>query len=251
MIYRTGLRLLALKALANNFTGDYPTLAENRVYDSRLDSFDVLSSCTEDPLPRIGIYTADHSFEQGGITNPNKISFNQDVTLMLEISVFGFKQATYRGTELIESASLVDDVNDQYIGLKLDILEQQIFDALFRGHNEHTVNFKDYISGIVDISSVDDMSTEGQHKVSMRTLEIKVRLKNTLCNVDYDPQTTNWIDLYPEIRDLIDCPAMAAAVGSITVNNSQNDLNSIHLELNSSAGDYPDTVTKVKVDLNE
>lgn len=249
MIERARLRLLALRALTNNFEGAYPTLAEGRVYDSRLDSYDVLDGLTEDPLPRIGIYTSDHTFNGGGMVNVNRIRFQQDINLMFEISIFGHKQATYNGTELVEDEQLT--FNDQYISLKLDALEQQIFDALYRTKNEHTNAFKKFATNINSISSHDDMSAEGQHKISMRTLEINVRISEALCNTPYDPSTTNWIDLYPDLRDLIDCPASLAAISSIPVANPQDNLNSVELDLNSSQGKYPDTVTKVKVDLNE
>lgn len=249
MIERTRLRLLALKALTNNFSGTYPTLAENRVYDSRLDSYDVLEGLTEEPLPRIGIYTSGHTFDSGGMISSKRMKLQQDIDIMFEISVFGHKQATYNGNELVEDEQLT--FNDQYLSMKLDILEQQIFDALYRAENEHTNAFKKFASGVNRISSHDDMSAEGQHKISMRTLEINVRISAALCNTPYDPATTNWIDLYPDLRDLIDCPAALEAVSSIPVANPQDNLNSIELDLNSSRGIYPDTVTKVKVDLNE
>lgn len=249
MIERSRLRLLALRALTNNFAGNYPTLAENRVYDSRLDAFDVIEGCTQEPLPRIGIYTSDHTFDGGGILNSKKINFQQNINLMFEVSIFGYKQASYNGTELVEDEQLT--FNDQYISLKLDLLEQQIFDALYRAENEHTNAFKKFAFGINSMSSHDDMSAEGQHKIAMRTLEINVRISQALCNKPYNPETNKWIDLYPDLKNLIDCPATLEAVESITVSNPQDDLNSINIDINSSQGVHDDTVTKVKVDLNE
>lgn len=243
MVARTILRMLAVRALSNNFTAPYPTIANAKIYDSRLDDFDVYVTGSEDPVPRVGVYTANQKFEFGGGQAPKIIQANNDIEIMIEISVFGFKSMDGEIEGLMS--------NDQYLSAKLDILETQIFDALFRGDNEHTKAFRDFVSCIMSVESVDDMGAEGQHKIAMRTLILQLRVKQALCNERYDPDTSLWIDLYPELKNLITCSAMQDAIYQIPVNNTQNDLDGVDIDINSSTGVHPDTITKVKVNLDE
>ena len=129
MVARTILRMLAVRALSNNFTAPYPTIANAKIYDSRLDDFDVYVTGSEDPVPQV-VFIRQIKSSNLAVGRLKNNPANNDIEIMIEMSVFGFKSMDGEIEGLMS--------NDQYLSAKLDILETQIFDDLFRGDNEHT-----------------------------------------------------------------------------------------------------------------
>lgn len=242
MMNRSFLRLLTINALSNGFTEPYPTIAQNRIFDSRLQDANI-DPC-ETVLPYVGVYTAGHDFEIGGNGSVKNYNMFNDVELNIELSVFGLRDTGDDGVEII---------TDQYLAIKLDILEQQIFDILFQYENPHSDKWRCMVTRLIKMSSSPEASDDGNFKIAMRTLSMSLRLCEEQKKIRQDPDIISFIDQFPKYKYLLDLPEYADELKSILITNSNpNNLNSVEIKLNSNAGENPAQFTTIEVDnLNE
>jgi hypothetical protein len=168
-ISRLFLRALAVTAIQRN-DGEVipPTMADQRVFDSRLDP---LSFTYEDnEIPVVVVYTDDDHSEllnRGDNSGPRV----RVVDLRVEISVGAFDSVIVDNEE---QTSFALPVTDAQMEAKLDLFEQQVMWALLRLPNRPYTNaFVRYVVRVESIASHASRSEDGNNRFAQRVLHFK------------------------------------------------------------------------------
>jgi hypothetical protein len=133
---RTALRLGMAMALSNGYAAPFPTIAQDRVYDSRIDAVQGLQ--VNDLAPIIIIFTDDDDRDQLS-TNNGGPPWKQCVNLILELSIGMVGPLFKEGTDepLLDEAGnvlpgeLLPVATEPELEAMLDLFEAQI-ERLFR-----------------------------------------------------------------------------------------------------------------------
>lgn len=164
-INRLALRLAAVAALTNNGRAPYPTLAGERVYDSRVASLEALAA-ENGPNPFITVYTdrsTNHWRSQIGNTQPGSVH------LFFETSVAIRERSNAKigqGDEYDIGVPLTDDELDT----TLDVLGTQVRRALARFEP-----FTQISQGILRVDDTRAATSDGQRlAVYFTDVEIKI-----------------------------------------------------------------------------
>lgn len=163
------LRGLALQALTPQPGDTAPiTLAEDKVFDSRLDPFQFDVNAKE--IPAIVVYTDDDSSQLQNRSAANG-PFLRHVELRVEIAIGSFDEVIEDGQKHIIYGYPSTDAE---LEAKLDIFEQQVKWALLDWPvRKATTAFRRYVIRVESIQSHPDRSEDGNNKLAMRRLHFK------------------------------------------------------------------------------
>ena len=170
---RTALRLAALMALSNGFAAPYPTMAGDRVFDSRQDPIEGLKQ--GDLLPVLVLYTDDDTGDSLSQNNGGP-PFDRRTNFVMEISVAMWVEGDGEaGLTLVQSEPELD--------VQLDLFETQI-ERVFRVGNMSVwgIELNKVCNRIERWSSTRFIERESNVRYAARQLQLSVRLKD-----DEDP----------------------------------------------------------------
>ena len=159
-LQRLLLRAAFVRALSNGGAPPYPTIAEDRVYDSRIG--DLQMTDAQSMLPVIAVYTDADEREQrdkGSLAG----GFNRTIEVALEISI-GTWSADHNAFGLPET--------DPELEALLDIMETQIWRAIYSP--TPAANALQRMLKSVDAwESIPGRTADGNNKVSARKIVIR------------------------------------------------------------------------------
>jgi hypothetical protein len=168
---RLMVRALACVALQQQSDDEVaPTMAEDRVFDSRLDPL-MFEQFGDKPMPGITVYTDDDTGEllnRGSGDGP----FRRWVDLRVEIVIGSFD------TEIVDGEkNIVFDLpmTDAQLEAQLDLFEAQVKWALWQLPRKYTAAFRAYV---VRIESVTSHATrdEANNKFASRRMHFKLEI---------------------------------------------------------------------------
>jgi hypothetical protein len=168
------LRALACVALQQQFDDTVPpTMAEDRVFDSRLDP--LVFKQFEKPMPGIIVYTDDDNGEllnRGSGDGP----FRRWIDLRIEIVIGSFD------TEIIDSTqNVVFDLpmTDAQLEAQLDLFEAQTKWALFQLPNRvYTNAFRAFVMRIESINSHASRDETGNNRFASRRIHFRCEVND-------------------------------------------------------------------------
>ena len=165
---RIALRMAAVMALSNGYTAPYPTMAGNRVFDSRQDPIDGLSPGQLVPL--LTLYTDDDTGESisGGNGGP---PFQRTTTLMIELSISQLGEANPAG-----EAPLILPETEPELDAALDVFEMQVERVFHDGLSTWGKQLSKVTKSIQKWSSMRFIEREGNIRLAARQLQIMVEL---------------------------------------------------------------------------
>ena len=166
---RTGLRLATILALSRNFTEPYPTLAEERVFDSRIDPLQGQKG--RDAVPTIIVYTDDDTGEELSSNNGGP-PFRRYVNLVIEMMI-GTVTA-HDGGEIYELFPA--DAENEAL---LDVFEHQVRFALADFTNPWTeLLLTDFMIRVLDWDSKRMMTEDGNLRWSARQVTARIEIRD-------------------------------------------------------------------------
>lgn len=190
MIHKSFLRILACNALADKQGNQYATIAENRVYDTRLDDLDARIA-GGDIAPSISIYTGEGSAGLNG-QNPNHIATYFNTKLQIELTIFG----GYAGFGIYGN-------EDRFLAFMISIFEQQVFDALFKAQNANAQAFRKNFALKSDYQSMTLDNSNSERKILEQRIEIDIQLPEQYNSSVYPQDRIDIFDYYPNYVNLI------------------------------------------------
>lgn len=166
---RTALRVAAVMAIANGFRAPWPTMAQGRVFDSRMDPHQIVDQT--DVIPIVEICTDDG---RGASLSENNGGppFENTVTLAIEMSLGMMGE--------------VEDGTGRYLGLPqsepeleamLDLLELQVQRALVDPSNPWTAEFQRVCRRMSDWSSTRYVERDSNVRMAARKVSAEVALQ--------------------------------------------------------------------------
>jgi len=247
MIYRAIFRHTLIKALKN------ATIANAEVYDQPLNDFLLSASHSISEAPRIGVYMRDQEIDFGGTSNFNTCAFKHNLKCRLEIEIAVF------GAHLSDDGQTLSVLsqNDRYSGLKMDIIEQQIYDVFYKNKSVYSDSLREKIAKITRYDSVSEYVRDQVDKLSMRTIQIDLELSHYINAGLYgDEIGSKILDRYKEegADILLECPQIATWLNRVTntLNNQAENLKAVNIEINSNLDtDKQSPNHYVKVNLDE
>lgn len=167
---RTALRIAAVMAIANGFKAPWPTMAQARVFDSRIDPAQIVD--LPDIIPMVSVCTDD---DKGSSLSRNNGGppFEHEVTLSLEISL-GMMGGS-------------DEDGGKYLGLPqsepeleamLDLFERQVARALVDFTNPWGAEFQKLCRRMSDWSSMKYVERDGNVRLAARSISATVALQH-------------------------------------------------------------------------
>jgi hypothetical protein len=168
-LYTRALACVALQQQADDTVS--PTMADDRVFDSRLDP--LLFKEYSSPMPGIIVYTDDDDGElinRGSGTGP----FRRWVDLRVEIVIGSFNSEVVDGEQ-----QLVFDLpmTDSQLEAQLDLFEQQVKWALFSLPNRiYSHAFRLYVVRIESIKSHATRDENGNNRFASRRMHFKLEI---------------------------------------------------------------------------
>lgn len=154
------LRAAWVRALSNGGAPPYPTIAENRVFDSRIG--DLADFANRPILPMIAVYTDADEREQREKGDALG-SFNRTIDVALEIAI---------GTWNAKNKSFGLPQTDAELEALLDIMEAQIFRAIYSPTPAASSLLK-LIKSVDAWDSIPGRTADGNNKISARKITIR------------------------------------------------------------------------------
>lgn len=168
----------------------YATIAENRIWDTRLDDLDARID-GDDLAPSISIYTGEGGLGIGG-QNPNHIATYASTKLQIELTIFG----GYAGFGTFNNS-------DRFLSLMISVFEQQIFDALFKAQNANAEAFRERVNFTGNWNSVTLDNSTTERKIIEQRIEMDIQLPEQYNSSPYPQDRIDIFDYYPEYVNLI------------------------------------------------
>lgn len=168
---RTTVRLAAVMALAGGFEQPWPTMAQGRVFDSRLDPLQITDVKSDDVLPVITVCTDD---DRGRSLSDNNGGppFEHTVSLCIDLSLGMIG-------ELPDGEGLAFQAMPQAepeLEAMLDLFEFQVMRALADPSLPWSVLFQGAIIRLGDWSSVRYVESDSNIRLSSRRITVPVTL---------------------------------------------------------------------------
>ncbi len=190
MIHKSFLRMITCNALLYRQGNQYSTIAENRVYDTRLDDLDARIE-GGDIAPSISIYTGEGLTGING-QNTNHIAGYHNTKLQMELTIFG----GWSGFGIYGN-------QDRFLSFMINIFEQQVFDALFKAQNPQAQKFRDTFQVKGDLQSITLNNSDADRKIFEQRIEIDIQLPEQYNSSVYPQDRVDILDYYPEYVNLI------------------------------------------------
>jgi hypothetical protein len=181
-LYTRALACVALQQQVDDAVS--PTMADDRVFDSRLDP--LLFKAFDTPMPGIIVYTDD---DEGDLINRGSGSgpFRRWVDLRVELVIGSFN------SEVIDNEQQVVfdlPMTDAQLEAQLDLFEQQVKWALWSLPNRiYSHAFRQYVIRIESIKSHATRDESGNNRFASRRMHFKLEIPD-----DCPP---DWLGLQP------------------------------------------------------
>lgn len=190
---RTALRMATVQMLANGFASPWPTLAQGRVFDSRIDAIQI--GAAGELLPVITVCTDEETGEPLS-TNNGGPPFEGAVTLSIDIAIgiaTGDGDVAFAATEA-------------ELELNLDILEGQVRRLLVSRPGVFGRHFDKIARRITDFTSQRFVQPDANIRIAARQLTMRVMLPVehvfTTAPVDYiSPLLEDIVENVPGLAD--------------------------------------------------
>lgn len=180
---RTALRLATVMALAGGFQEPWPTMAQGRVFDSRLDPLQLVDMKTDDVLPVITVCTDDDHGKSLGDNNGGP-PFEQTVSLCIDISI-GMVGGSDERQEF-----LVMPQTEPELEAMIDLFERQIKAALVHPSAVWSQELQKVIIRVSDWSSIRYVESDSNVRLCSRRITAAVTLPcEDLTEIAADPPT--------------------------------------------------------------
>lgn len=164
-VNRLLLRRMLVAMLNNGEEAPYPTLAGANVYDSKIDSLNVVDDAAE---PIISVYTDKDS---GFNYNPNQVE-DRVIEIIIELRIAS-----------VNNEGVAIPITDYYLEIQLDMLEQQIKSCIKNSANPFTEIFQKFVIHIDGWNSQRLASEQGGLKYAARQIQFNA----TICDDDDIP----------------------------------------------------------------
>lgn len=255
MIVRSIAKILLLDCLSNIYAAPYPTIAENRVYDTKLENItaSLLEASSGEVKPYIGIYPASTKVLETALNN-DSLNSTFEATFHIEMGVFSLSEVTPRlenGDLDPENPPYIVTTNDAQSALNMDLLEQQVYDTLFLSGSAATQRLKKFVVGGMVWSSEQQYSDSVSLKSFIRTATIDIKCGMTFEEPTIDSCDVSFLDRFGEYKDLLERPEYAQIIANAQKIQCHLPLDKIRTDIDSSLGDVEGTITTKEVDLNE
>lgn len=166
---RAGLRLATILALSRNFTAPYPTLAEDRVFDSRIDPMQ--GQTGRDAVPTLIVYTDEDTGEELSQNNGGP-PFRRYVTLVIEMMIGTVEK--HDEDEIYELFA-----TDAETEALLDLFEHQVRFVFADITNPWSVLLlNDFMIRMHDWDSKRMMSSDGNLRWSARQVTARIEIRD-------------------------------------------------------------------------
>jgi len=159
-LQRLLLRAAFVRALSNGGSPPYPTIAEDRVYDSRFG--DIQTADAQSMLPVIAVYT-DADERELRDRGDAYGAFDRRIDVALEIAI---------GTWSQESGAFGLPQTDPELEALLDILETQIWRTIYSDTPAARV-LRKMLKSIESWDSIPGRTSDGNNKVSARKITLR------------------------------------------------------------------------------
>lgn len=246
MIYRAIFRHILIKALQN------ATIAGKEVYDQPLNDFLLSVDHSIEAKPRIGVYIRDQEINLGSsIFNPCAFKHELKCRVEIELAVFGADLSEQEGVLTVLSQ------NDRYLALKMDVLEQQVYDVFYKNSSYDSNNLREKIAKITRYNSISEYVRDQIDKIAMRTIQVDLDLNDYIESGFYDDVAGSLIiDRYQDkdVQVLQECSVIGGWLNSIknSINNQSDDTEFLDIEINSNLNTDQKTPNNlIKVDFND
>ena len=172
---RLWTRMLAIQALTPQSSDRFPpTMAGDRVFDSRLDPH--AYNETESSIPAIVVYTSD---DDGELVNTASGSglYRRTVGLVIELTIASLDTIIGEGGE--SQQAFVLPLTDSQLELQLDMFEQQVRWAL-SGYIDRpaTQAFQEYVVRTWSIKSHATRDEGGNNRLASRRIMLSLEIKD-------------------------------------------------------------------------
>ena len=161
---RMQIRQGAIAVLTNMMAQPYPTLAGNRVYDSR--SVDLQVDLGHAPKPSISIYTDTTKYAPVNPMCRGFAPFKVELQLIIEMSLSGWSDQVQTDNQMEEL---------------LDLMEEQVMRALFESGSDEMSAWHTMFTKILDVRSMRLSNSEYSVRLGHRDLVIDLEY-STRCN---------------------------------------------------------------------
>jgi hypothetical protein len=162
---RSQMRAGVIAALTNSGAPSYPTMAEDRVFDSKQDPLKHDGSGRK--MPVICVYSDTTKYDV--IQNEKFGPFSMMQQLIVEISIGGVNEQAITDAE-------IEDL--------LDTFEDQVMDALFGQKTESAHAFSTMYSKLLDIDSMRLANSDQSHRFATRDIVITVQRTSACANLE-------------------------------------------------------------------
>lgn len=164
---RTALRLATAMALSNGMQAPFPTIAQDRVYDSRMDPIEGLEE--RELVPLVLVYTDDDDNEALSNNNGGP-PWRSTVNLVMELSV-GMAAAGEGGLEVVPITT------EPELEAMLDLLEEQVRRVFREPHGAWSRRlYDDHIVRIESWSSSRFVERDSNARLAVRQIVARVML---------------------------------------------------------------------------
>ncbi|NRA89282.1 MAG: hypothetical protein HRU28_18275 [Rhizobiales bacterium] len=186
---RLYVRSCLVALFSNGGEAPYPTLAQNRVFDSKIDSYDYFT--TDVPSPAITVYTdGDRGFNYNQNDDNDRvieivIEFGVSVLVEEQVVVNATEAATGDNTETETHSYVGTPVTDAELEAKLDFLEQQIKNCFLNPNNLYSQIWTKFVIEMTEWSSQRVATIETGTKLAARQIQVMVKI----CDDDNPPVT--------------------------------------------------------------
>lgn len=178
---RAALRLATVMALTNGYTGPYPTMAGPNVYDSRVDPIE--GGNVGELAPLAMVFTDDDDGEQLSMNNGGP-PFRHTINLIFELSIGMVGELVDANGAPLQDADgnpvvgLLPIATEPELEIMLDLFEWQVRQIFARPWGATWSNrlLDTHIARVVSWSSARFVEREGQRRLAVRQIMLKVEL---------------------------------------------------------------------------
>lgn len=164
-LQRLRLRAAFVRCLSNDGIAPFPTIADQRVFDTRIGEIEERKDAL---LPFIAVYTDGDQRQQLARGDPRP-TFARTIDVVIELAI---------GTWGLEAGTMVfmAPETDAELEALLDLLELQIWSALFDQVSPHATAVQHLVKEWVGWDSIPGRSPHGTNKITARQLTITCRV---------------------------------------------------------------------------
>ncbi|GHB34060.1 hypothetical protein GCM10007094_23870 [Pseudovibrio japonicus] len=190
---RIFLRLATVAALTNFYQDPYPTVAEGRVFDSKVVPNDDLFGSLKDEIKEFKPVCVVYTDYDKDLLNHHTVrpSDERIMTVTLELFCATLDQDEVDGEDAV---SLVYPGTDSELEILLDVFEHQVFESLFLGTNSASEYVKFAVRALKNVVSRRGATFEGGQKLAARQVTLEIATGRLTPNRKLPIQLSKFLD---------------------------------------------------------